>query len=295
VTTDAGAATVEGLAPTLRDRVCLVTGATSGIGRVAAKTLARMGATVLLAGRDRGRGEAVVAEIRRRGGTAEFLQADFSSLRAVRELAAAVRARSARLDVLLNNAGGVNARRQLTPDGIEQTLAVNHLATFLLTEELRDLLVASSPARIVTVSSEAHRMLKTLDFHNLQGEQSYKGLRAYAISKLANILFTYELDRRLHGTGVTANCLHPGTVRTGIWGAARGVLRPLIWLAQPFMISAERGAQPLIKLASDPALAAVSGRYFLKEKETRSSPLSYDTEVARRLWDTSVALIAAAH
>jgi NAD(P)-dependent dehydrogenase (short-subunit alcohol dehydrogenase family) len=253
-----------------------------------------MGATVMLAGRDRGRGEGAVEEIRRRGGTAEFLQADFSSLRAVRELAAEVRARSARLDVLLNNAGGVNAERRLTPDGSEQTFAVNHLATFLLTEELRDLLVASAPARIVTVSSEAHRMLKTLDFGNLQGERSYKGFRAYAVSKLANVLHTYELDRRLRGSGVTANCLHPGTVRTGIWSAAQGILRLVTLVIQPFMISAERGAQPLIKLASDPACATVSGRYFLKLKEVRSSPLSYDTEVSARLWETSAALIAAA-
>lgn len=282
------------LEPILRDRVCLVTGATSGIGRVAATALAGMGATVLLAGRDRGRGEAAVTEIRRRGGTAEFLQADFASLRAVRELAAEVRARHSRLDVLLNNAGGVNAERRLTADGIEQTFAVNHLATFLLTEELRQLLVASAPARIVTVSSEAHRMLKTLDFENLQGERRYTGFRAYATSKLANVLHTYELDRQLSGTGVTANCLHPGVVRTGIWASSHGVLRLLTWLAQPFMISAERGARPLIKLASDPACAAVSGRYFLKEKEAPSSPLSYDAEVAARLWETSAALISGA-
>jgi NAD(P)-dependent dehydrogenase (short-subunit alcohol dehydrogenase family) len=257
--------------------------------------LAGMGATVLLTGRDRGRGEAAVEGIRRRGGTAEFLQADFSSLRAVRDLAAEVRSRYVRLDVLLNNAGGVSAERRLTTDGIEQTFAVNHLATFLLTEELRDLLVASAPARIVTVASEAHRMLKTLDFDNLQGERRYKGFRAYAISKLANILHTYELDRRLRGTRVTANCLHPGTVRTGIWGASRGVLRLLTLLAQPFMISAERGAQPLIRLASDPACAEVSGRYFIKDKEARSSPVSYDAEVATRLWETSAALITAAN
>ena len=292
--TDSAAVTTEELQPTLRDRICLVTGATTGIGRVAALALAGMGATVLLAGRDRGRGEAAVAEIRRGGGTAEFLQADFSSLRAVRELAAEVRSRHARLDVLLNNAGGVNAERRLTADGIEQTFAVNHLATFLLTEELRDLLVASAPARIVTVASEAHRMLQTLDFDNLQGEQNYKGIRAYAISKLANVLHTYELDRRLRGSRVTANCLHPGVVRTGIWGSSRGFLRLLTWLGQPFMISAERGARPLIKLASDPACAALSGRYFLKVKEARSSPLSYDTEVAARLWETSAALIAGA-
>jgi NAD(P)-dependent dehydrogenase (short-subunit alcohol dehydrogenase family) len=261
---------------------------------VAAITLAGIGATVLLAGRDRARGEAALAEIRRAGGTAEFLQADFASLRAVRAVAAKVRSAYGRLDVLLNNAGGVNADRRLTPDGIEQTFAVNHLATFLLTQELRELLVASAPARIVTVSSEAHRMLKTLDFDNLQGERSYKGFRAYAISKLANVLFTYEVDRQLGGTGVTANCLHPGVVRTGIWGASRGLLRLLTLLAQPFMISAERGAQPLIKLASDPACAALSGRYFLKEKEARSSPLSYDVEVAARLWETSAGLIAKA-
>jgi retinol dehydrogenase-12 len=278
----------------MRDRVCLVTGATSGIGRVAAVTLAGMGATVLLTGRDRGRGEAVIEEIRRGGGTAEFLQADFASLRAVRELAADVRSRHPRLDVLLNNAGGVSMERRLTPDGFEQTFAVNHLAAFLLTEELRDLLVASAPARIVTVSSEAHRALETLDFDNLQCERRYKPLLAYSISKLANVMFTYELDRRLRDRGVTANCVHPGVVNTGIWGASRGFIRMLIWLAQPFMISSERGARPLIKLASDPDCATTSGCYFKKEKAVRSSPLSYDSEVAARLWQTSAELIASA-
>jgi NAD(P)-dependent dehydrogenase (short-subunit alcohol dehydrogenase family) len=279
--------------PILRDRVCLVTGATSGIGRVAATALAGMGATVLLTGRDRGRGETAVEEIRRRGGTAEFLQADLGSLRAVRELAADVRSRHSRLDVLLNNAGGVNMERRLTPDGIEQTFAVNHLAAFLLTAELRDLLVASAPARIVTVSSNAHRMVRALEFDNLQGERRYKPLLAYGISKLANVLFTYELDRRLRDRGVTANCVHPGTVNTGIWSASRGFIRLVLGLVQPFMISAERGAKPLIKLASDPACADVSGSYFDKEEAVRSSPLSYDTEVAARLWETSAAMVAA--
>lgn len=260
---------------------------------MAATALAEMGATVLLTGRDRGRGETVVGEIRRRGGRAEFLQADFASLRAVRELAAEVRSRSTRLDVLLNNAGGVNLERRLTPDGFERTFAVNHLAAFLLTEELRDLLVASAPARIVTVASEAHRALKTLDFDNLQGERRYKPLLAYSISKLANVMFTYELDRQLRDCGVTANCVHPGVVNTGIWGAARGFVRLLIRLAQPFMISVERGARPLIKLASDPGCAAVSGCYFEKEKAVPSSPLSYDTEVAARLWETSAEMVAA--
>ena len=252
-----------------------------------------MGATVLLTGRDRGRGETAVEEIRRHGGTAEFLQADFASLRAVRGLAADVRSRYSRLDVLLNNAGGVNLERRLTPDGIEQTFAVNHLAAFLLTEELRDLLVASAPARVVTVSSEAHRSLQTLDFDNLQGERRYKPLLAYSISKLANVLFTYELDRQIRDRGVTANCVHPGVVNTGIWSATRGIIRLLIWLAQPFMISAERGARPLIKLASDPDCATLSGCYFKKEKAVPSSPLSYDTEVAARLWETSAEMVAA--
>jgi NAD(P)-dependent dehydrogenase (short-subunit alcohol dehydrogenase family) len=278
----------------LRDRVCLVTGATSGIGRVTATALAGMGATVLLTGRDRERGEAAVAQIRRRGGTAEFLRVDFTSLRAVRKLAAEVHSRHSRLDVLLNNAGLVNLKRCTTPNGFEQTFAVNHLAAFLLTEELRDLLVASAPARVVTVSSEAHRALKTLDFGNLQGERRYKPLLAYSISKLANVMFTYELDRRLRDHGVTANCVHPGVVNTGIWGAARGFVRLLIRLAQPFMISPERGARPLIKLASDPGCAAVSGCYFEKEKAVPSSPLSYDTVVAARLWETSAAMVAAA-
>ena len=279
-------------APSLRNRVCLVTGATSGIGRVAATALADMGATVLLTGRDRRRGEAAIEEIRRRGGTAEFLQVDFASLRAVRALAAEVRSRHSRLDVLLNNAGGVSMERRLTPDGIEQTFAVNHLAPFLLTNELRDLLVASAPARIVTVSSQAHRALKTLEFDNLQGERRYKPLLAYSISKLSNIMFTYELDRQLRHRGVTANCVHPGVVSTGIWNGSRGVIRLLIRLAQPFMLSVERGARPLIKLASDPDCAAISGCYFEKEKAVPSSPLSYDTKVAMRLWETSAAMIA---
>ncbi|MBV9127362.1 MAG: SDR family oxidoreductase [Verrucomicrobia bacterium] len=282
----------------MRGRVCLITGGTSGIGREAALALADLGATVLIVGRDASRGEAVVNEARQRrgggnsGGRVDFLAADFSSLAAVRALAAEVRARHERLHVLLNNAGGVSGQRRLTVDGIERTFAVNHLATFVLTQELLPLLRASAPARVVTVSSEAHRMLPTLDFDNLQGEQRYKMFRAYAVSKLANVLFTYELARRLAGSGVTANCLHPGVVRTGIWGPTRGVLGVLTALAKPFMLSAQRGARPLVKLAGDPALAATTGRYFLKEKEAPSSPVTYDTAVAARLWEVSVALAA---
>ena len=205
--------------------VCLVTGGTSGIGRAVAGQLAAQGATVLLTGRNRARGEAAVAEICGQGGSAEFLPADFASLASVRALAAEVRQRHDRLHILVNNAGFVSGSRtrRLTADGDEETFAVNHLATFLLTNLLRDLLVVGAPARVVTVSSDAHRMVRALDFDNLQCERRYKPFLAYGQSKLANILFTYELSRQLEGSGVTANCLHPGVVRTGIWQAASGV------------------------------------------------------------------------
>ena len=269
--------------------VCLVTGGTSGIGRAVAAQLASRGATVLLTGRDRARGEAVVAAIRGRGGKADFLAADFASLAAVRTLAEAVRQRHDRLHVLVNNAGFVSGSRtpRLTADGCEETFAVNHLATFLLTRLLRDLLVASAPARVVTVSSDAHRFVNTLDFENLQGERRYKPFLAYSQSKLANVLFTYELSRQLDGSNVTANCLHPGVVRTGIWQAASGVLGVIARLAQPFMISAESSGRAVTRLAADPTLAGVSGRYFNREREAASSPGSHDPLAMKRLWEIS--------
>ena len=274
-------------------KVCVVTGATSGIGREAALGLAALGATLLLAGRDASRGEAVLAAARQRGageGSA-FLAADLSAQASVRRLADDIRARSPRVDVLVNNAGGVNAERRLTVDGIEETFAVNHLAPFLLTSLLRDTLLTSAPARVVTVSSEAHRMLKTLDFDNLQGEKRYKPLLAYATSKLANVLFTYELARHLQGKGVTANCMHPGVVRTGIWASSRGILRLVVALAKPFMLSSEQAARALVWMASDPGLADTTGRYYVKDGETRSSDPSHDTSAAERLWNASEALI----
>ncbi len=277
----------------MHGKLCVVTGATSGIGRETALGLAALGADVLLVGRDSARGAAAVADIKARGhrGEATFLAADFSSQASVRRLADEIRARHPRIDVLVNNAGGVNATRRLTVDGIEETFAVNHLAPFLLTQLLRDVLLASTPVRVVTVASEAHRMLKTLDFDNLQGEKRYKPLLAYSISKLANILFTYELARQLQGTGVTTTCLHPGVVRTGIWQSSRGFLKFVILLAKPFMMTSAQSAQTVVRLAADPALADTTGRYFQKEKETRSSELSYDAEITARLWKTSEALI----
>ena len=278
-----------GAAP-LRGKVCVVTGATSGIGRETAVQLAARGANVLLVGRDTARGEAALAAVRAQGaGEAAFLPADLSSQENVRRLADEIRARCPRLDVLVNNAGGANAKRQLTVDGIEKTFAINHLAPFLLTNLLHDLLVTSK-ARVVTVSSDAHRTVKTLDFDNLQGEKRYTPILAYSISKLANVLFTYELARRFEGTGATATCLHPGVVRTGIWQGASGVWGLIVTLAKPFMISSETSARSVVRLAADPALAATSGRYFNREKEVRSSELSYDAGVAARLWKASEAL-----
>ncbi len=277
------------------EKNCLVTGGTSGIGRAAAMQLARQGFNVLLTGRDRARGEAAAAAIRAQdgGGKAEFLTADFASLTSVRALADDVRRRCDRLHVLVNNAGFVSGSRtrRLTADGFEETFAVNHLATFLLTALLRDRLATGTPARVVTVSSDAHRMVSTLPFDNLQCERRYKPFLAYAQSKLANALFTRELARQLEGSGVTANCLHPGVVRTGIWQAASGVLGFIARLAQPFMISAERGGHAVTRLASDPDLAGVTGRYYNRERETSAAPGACDPGAAARLWTESERMV----
>jgi retinol dehydrogenase-14 len=277
----------------MRGKVCVVTGATSGIGRDTAAALAARGATVLLTGRNAARAHAILAEIEaaKGSGPAYFIPADFSSQASVRQLAEQIRALYPRIDVLINNAGAAFAERRLTVDGLEETFAVNHLAPFLLTQLLRPTLVDSAPARIVTVSSEAHRGLKSLDFDNLQGEKRFTPVRAYSLSKLANVLFTYELARRLEGSGVTATCMHPGVVRTGIWDVSRGILRAIVTVAKPFMLSSARASTALVKLACDPGLAHISGRYFVKAKETPSSPISYDEALAARLWTTSEALL----
>ena len=229
----------------MQDKICLVTGGNSGIGLEAAKVLARAGATVLITGRDQARGEAAVQELRSLGAvSAEFLPADLSTMAAVRALAKEVRQRHDRLHVLVNNAGLIVPERRLTAAGLEETFAVNHLATFLLTNELRPLLVAAGNARVVTVASDAHRSIPTLDFDNLQCEKRFRPFRAYSQSKLENILFTYELARRWEGTGVTATCLHPGVVLTPIWRNAKGILGFLVTFIKPFMISPRPVAHP---------------------------------------------------
>ena len=253
---------------TMTGKVCLVTGATAGLGAVTAEALARRGATVDLVGRSRERGEATAEQIRRDTGNASvgFLQADLSQQAEIRQLADAFRERHARLDVLVNNAGGMFLKRQESVDGIEMTFALNHLAYFLLTDLLLDLLKASAPARIVSVSSDSHRWPGRIDFDDVQGRKRYGGLRAYGQSKLANLLFTFELARRLEGTGVSANALHPGFVATSFFGAGgmMGTSARLMQLAARLVaISPEEGAKTSIYLASASEVQGVSGKVFL--------------------------------
>lgn len=276
----------------MKDKICLVTGANSGLGKVTAKALAAGGATVIMVSRNRAKGrtarDEVVSETRNEN--VDLMIADFSELNQIRRLAAEVRAKYPRLHVLVNNAGAYNSQRRLTADGYEMTFAVNHLGYFLLTAELLDLLKSSAPARVVNVASEAQRGGR-INFDDLNMENNYSGWRAYAQSKLANIIFTYELARRLEGSGVTANCMHPGTVRTNIFnnvgGVAGMILRPFTW----FMRTPEKGADTIIWLASSPEVEGVTGKYFIDRAEKESNPQSYDREVAARLWEVSERMV----
>jgi len=271
----------------------LVTGATGGIGRATALGLARRGARVAITGRDRVRTEEAASEIRAVGGEqVDMFVADLSSQAEVRRVADEVLQRVPRIDVLVNNVGGYWNTRHVTADGLERTFALNHLAPFLLTNLLLARLKQSAPARVVTVSSQAHTTGR-IDFDDLQGERSYSGAEAYSQSKLANVLFTYELARRLSASAVTANALHPGVVSTS-FGAEdpSGVQRLLVPVMRPFMSSPARGAATSIHLAAAPDLARVTGRYFANSKPKRSSKRSHDRAVAARLWRVSTDLVA---
>ena len=276
-------------------KTVLVTGGTGGIGKATAVQLAAMGARVGITGRDRGRAVQAAAEIARDSGNpaVDVFPADMSSQAEVRRLADAVLSTYPRLDVLVNNVGGFWAHRHVTADGLERTFALNHLAPFLLTNLLLDRLGDSAPARIVTVSSGAHSMGR-IDFDDLMGERSYAGQRAYNQSKLANVLFTYELARRLAGTGVTATVLHPGMTSTGFGSedTARG-WGPLIAAMRPFMKRPAKGAETSIYLASSPDVARVTGTYFADRKPKESHASSYDVAAAARLWEASAELVRA--
>jgi NAD(P)-dependent dehydrogenase (short-subunit alcohol dehydrogenase family) len=275
-------------------KVCLVTGATSGIGKETAVRLAMLGATVIIVARTAARGETAGDEIRRRVPLArvEAVTADLSIMAQVRRLADEVMARYDRLDVLINNAGVIMTRRQLTADGLETTFATNHLGPFLLTNLLRGLLERSAPARVVTVSSAAHKQVRTIPWDDLArgGPAGYQ--QSYPLSKLLNILFTVELARRLAGTGVTANCLHPGFVRSALGRDVTGVIGAVVRLVLPFQPGPATGSATSVYLAGSPEVADVTGGYFVKCKPARPSALARDTRAAERLWTLSEELAA---
>ena len=272
----------------MEGKTCLVTGATSGIGAVSAEVLARAGATVIVVSREAERCAETAARLRAVTGRAEEpIVADLSSQADVRRVAATVLERYPRIDVLLNNAGAIFNRRLETVDGIEMTWALNHLNYFLLTNLLLDRLRASAPARVVSVASDAHKGIKGIDFDDVEGKRRYGTIRAYCQSKLANVMFTFELARRLEGTGVTANCVHPGFVNSSFF-SDKGPLAAFFKLnARFFGSSPERGARTSIHVATAPEVAAINGRYFEKCKPAKSSAASLDVEAGRRLWRLS--------
>ncbi len=277
----------------MQGKVCLITGSSSGIGKVTARELARMGATVVMLCRNRAKGEAAQAEIKQASGNAQvdLIVADLSELSEVRRAASEFKQHYRRLHVLINNAGVINAERKVTPDGLEATFSTNYLAPFLLTELLLDVLKASAPARIVNVSSAGHAS-GIIDFADLQGTQRYSFMKAYSQSKLAQLYFTYELASQLEGTGVTVNALHPGLVSSNFNSGTKGIAHVIAEVIYFFVgVNVEKGARTTLYLANSPEVEGVSGKYFSDCKETPSSKLSYDVAVRQRLWNVSQELI----
>ncbi len=273
-------------------KTVLVTGATGGIGKIAALELARQGAHVALVARNQAKGQTVLEEIKKATGNTnlELYLADLSSMADIRKLASEFKSKHASLDALVNNAGAFYNERKLSADGLELTFALNHVAYFLLTNLLLDTLKAAPKARVVSVSSAAHTSGK-INFDNLQGEQKFNGWQAYSDSKLENVLFTIELARRLEGSNVTANCLHPGFVKTAFGSGNTGFVASLLSLAQNLVaITPEAGADTIIYLASSADVDGVTGKYFEKRKVKASSPASLDQSTQKKLWDASAKL-----
>src|SRR5208283_1866326 len=280
-----------------------ITGATSGIGQVAAGELAGMGARIVQVARDRTRGEEALQRLRQRAPNVphSIHYADLSRLSEMKRVASEIAEAEPHIDVLINNAGAVFGFRQLTEDGLEYTFALNHMAYFVLTDGLREQLVASAPARVVNTASDAHEAV-TLDFNDLQSAEAYRGsflkwlryggagLKVYGRSKLCNILFTRELARRLAGTGVTSNCLHPGFVATRFGDQSGGLISGIVWLAKFFAISPAKGAETIVYLASSPEVAETTGAYFYKCRPVTPSQAALDDRAAMLLWERSEAL-----
>ena len=277
----------------VKDKLCVITGANAGIGKETAVALANAGARVVMVCRSRKRGDDALAEVKRRAPSAavDLMLCDMASQASIRDFAAAFASAHDRLDVLVNNAGTMFAKRELTVDGIECTFAVNHLGYFLLTRLLLPLIEAAAPARIVNVASAAHKRAR-LDWNNLQAERSFTSFSAYDRSKLCNIAFTYALARRLDGSGVAVNCLHPGVVSTSFGNSAGLIMRTVIKAARPFLLTSERGAETSIFLASSPTVDGVSGKYFARCRPLRSNHASYDRAGQQRLWKLSSELCA---
>jgi len=278
----------------MQGKICMVTGANSGIGKATALELAQMGATVVMVCRDRARGEEARREIttKSRKNAVDLLQADLSSQQSIRQLVENFQHRYTHLHVLINNAGAAfPGRRRETVDGLEMTFAVNYLAPFLLTNLLLDVLKASAPARIVNVSSAAHKS-GYIQLDDLQAEKLYRPMRTYPQAKLAVVLFTYELARRLQGTEVTANCLHPGFVATNFAQSDGGpAVRLLVKVLGSFGTSPQEGAKTSIYLASSPEVEGITGQYFVKSIPRRSAAISYDESLQRQLWEQSAKLV----
>lgn len=277
----------------MKGKTVLITGGTNGIGKAAALEIAKQGATVIIVGRDKTKTEAVANELRTASGnkSVEFLLADLSSQKDIHKLASDFKAKHSRLDVLVNNAGGFFDKRKTTVDGLEYTFAFNHLGYFLLTNLLLDVLKASAPSRIVNVSSAAQAPGK-IAWDDLQFSKNYGGMKAYYQSKLANVMFTYELAKRLGNTGVTVNALHPGVVNSGFGDGAKGFIGFAFGLIKRFQaISPEQGADTVIYLATSPEVEGVTGKYFDKRKPKQTNPISYDDAANKRLWEESTKLV----